>query len=255
MHHLFDRANGLKRISTLSLLALPLAFGASQVAAQTNAPPVPKWDTSVALGVTLTRGNSDSALLTISGRADKACKKQELHLGADFAYGEADSVKNNESLRGFGQYNYLFSERWFAYIRGEALHDAVADVEYRVTLGPGAGYYVIKNAKTSLSVEAGSAVVFEKQGDDSQTYLTARAGEKFEHKFNDRVRIWESAEILPQVDELNNFIVNAEAGVESALSKSWALRVVVQDTYDNEPAPGREKNDLKLIAAIAWKNH
>jgi putative salt-induced outer membrane protein YdiY len=60
-------------------------------------------------------------------------------------------------------------------------------------------------------------------------------------------------EFLPQVDDFNNYILNGEIGVESALTKSWALSVILQDTYDNEPAPGREKNDVKLIAALKWK--
>jgi len=42
-------------------------------------------------------------------------------------------------------------------------------------------------------------------------------------------------------------------GVESGLSKSWALRFVLQDTYDNQPAPGRKENDFKVIAGIQWK--
>jgi hypothetical protein len=52
---------------------------------------------------------------------------------------------------------------------------------------------------------------------------------------------------------VHNFIVNGEAGVESALTKAWSLRVVVQDTFDNEPAPGRRNNDVKLIAGVGWK--
>jgi hypothetical protein len=29
--------------------------------------------------------------------------------------------------------------------------------------------------------------------------------------------------------------------------------VVAQDTFDNEPAPGREKNDLKLMTGVEYK--
>jgi hypothetical protein len=31
------------------------------------------------------------------------------------------------------------------------------------------------------------------------------------------------------------------------------LRVYLDDTYNNVPAPGRKKNDLKLVAAVAYK--
>src|SRR5262249_38025874 len=141
----------------------------------------------------------------------------------------------------------------YGYGRLDALHDGIADIEYRFVLSPGVGYYFIKDPKTTLSLEGGPGVVIEKQGNDEHTYFTLRIGQKFEHKFNDRVRVWESVELLPQVDNFDNFIVNAEAGIESALSKTWALRLVLQDTYDNEPAPGRKKNDFKVIGGIQWK--
>jgi putative salt-induced outer membrane protein YdiY len=245
--------NGLRRSpSLLGVLCIILVGWSAQLtSAQTNSPP--KWDVSAAAGLTLTKGNSDTVLFTLTGRGDKKWAANELHLGLDATYGETEDVKNNESLRGFAQYNRLFTERWYGYLRGDGLHDGIADIEYRFTIGPGVGYYFIKNPTTRFSLEGGPAAVFEKQGSDTHSYFTARIAEQFEHKFNDRVRIWEMLEFLPQVDRFENFIINGEVGVETALSKAWALRVVLQDTYDNEPAPGRDENDLKLIVAVAWK--
>jgi len=232
--------------------AFLLAVG-SDLHAQTSTNVPPPWDLSLALGLTGTQGNSDTVLFTLTGRADRKWTQNELHLGIDATYGEQNDIRNNESLRGFVQYNRLFTERWYGYGRVEGLHDGIADIEYRFAISPGVGYYLIKQPNTDLSVEGGPGVVFEKQGDEAHSYYTVRIAEKFEHKFNERVRVWQSVEFLPQVDNFENFIVNAEVGIESALSKAWALRVVLQDTYDNEPAPGRDKNDIKLVAALAWK--
>jgi putative salt-induced outer membrane protein YdiY len=133
------------------------------------------------------------------------------------------------------------------------LHDAVADIEYRFTLSPGVGYYFIKNDKMTLSGEAGPAFIYEKVGGDEKGYVAARLAERFEYKISDRARIWQSLEFLPQVDDLNNFILNGEIGVESKLTKDLSLRVFVQDSYDNEPAPGRKENDVKLVSALAYQ--
>jgi putative salt-induced outer membrane protein YdiY len=216
-------------------------------------PPPPKWDLSVAAGLTLTEGNSDSLLFSLIGRADKKWDVHELHFGTDVTYGETEDIKNNETARAFGQYNRLFTDRWYGYARAEGLHDDIADVEYRFTIGPGVGYYIIKQAQTSLAVEGGPAFVYEKQGGDSHGYFTVRLAEKFEHKFNDRARVWQSIEFLPQVDDFENYLINGEVGVESGLTRSWALSVILQDTYDNQPAPGRQENDIKLISAVKWK--
>ncbi len=221
-----------------------------------NAPAAAKpstWESSAALGLTLTRGNSDTLTFAAGVLGTRKWDQNEVNLGADATYGENNSIKNNETLRGFGQYNRLFSDRVFGYGRLEISHDAIADIEYRITASPGAGYYFIKNEKTNLRGEAGPGFIYEKQGNDSTGYFTLRLAERFEHKISDTAKVWQSLEFLPQVDKFENYLINAEVGIEAALTKALSLRTVLQDTYDHQPAPGRQKNDLKLITALAYK--
>ena len=239
--------HSVKKI-VLVLAALFLAAAGYSQDASTN-----KWERSAALGLTLTKGNSDTLMVTADALATRKWISDELSLGASASYGEDDGEKNNEALKGFAQWNHLFTEKFYGYVRVDALHDAIADVEYRVTLSPGVGYYFIKQDNMHLSAEAGPGVVFEKQGGVEKTYFTARVAEKFDYKFNDRARMWQMVEFLPQVDNLDNYIINAEVGVEASLTKKTALRAVVQDTYDNQPAPGRDKNDLKLVTSVVVK--
>lgn len=205
------------------------------------------------MGLALTKGNSDTLLFTADVKADRKWTEDEASLGASISYGEDHSVKNNEAFKAFGQWNHLFTDRFYSYVRLDGLHDAVADVEYRVTLSPGVGYYFIKNETTRLSGEVGPGAIFEKQGSVEKQYFVARVAEKLEHKLSDKARIWESVEFLPQVDNLNNYIINAEIGAEAALTKKLSLRVVAQDTFDREPAPHRKQNDIKLVSGVVLK--
>jgi hypothetical protein len=61
-------------------------------------------------------------------------------------------------------------------------------------------------------------------------------------------------EFLPQVDNWNNYIVNAEIGVEAKLTKGnkLSLRSLIDDSYVNLPAAGRLKNDIKFITSIVY---
>lgn len=241
----------------LACLALTLPALAQEKAPtiQTN----PPWQTSIALGLTVTDGNSESLLFTASANSTRKRERDEIILGANGGYGETtdpdtdETTKNAAFAKGFGQYNYLFTERFYAYARLDALHDDIAEVQYRFSFSPGVGYYFIKNPRTSLSGEVGPGLVHERVGGEDDTYATIRFAERFEHKFNDSVRLWQSLEFLPQIDDWNNFIINAEIGVEATLTKSLSLRVLAQDTYDNEPAEDREENDLKFITALAYK--
>lgn len=249
--------NSTSTIQTLSAAALLSVCSTLTVSAADAAPavaPAPGWETSASAGASVTRGNSKTLLFTAGLLSQKKWDKNEIRLGLDGAYGENNSVKNTEFIRTFGQYNRLFNERLYGYARAEISHDAVAAVEYRLTLSPGLGYYFLKDAKQSLSVEVGPGYIREKlDGGLTHDYMTLRVAERYERKINDKTRIWQSAEWLPQVDDLNNYLLNTEIGIETQLTTKLSFRTYIQDTYDNEPVPGRLKNDLKLIAGVAYK--
>jgi len=241
----------------LALVGSPLlAHGADANPSTTN-----KWESSVSAGATLTRGNSETFLGTIAAATGKKWDQNEVAMGADMAYGTTknQTTGNNdttaETVHGFAQYNRLFNERLYGYGRVEGLHDGVADIDYRLSLSAGAGYYFIKNKATLLSAEVGPGFIAERLGGHDKSFATLRLGEKFNQTLSDRARLWETAEILPQVDDFKNYIVNFEIGVEADLNSSQklSLRVYLDDTYNNVPAPGRKKNDLKLVAAVAYK--
>jgi putative salt-induced outer membrane protein len=246
----------IKDTASLATIALTFLCAAPALRAED---PIPKWESSAAAGLTLTRGNSDTLLGTLTFATAKKWDQNELGLGADGAYGQTKQNGVNdttaESLHAFAQYNRLFTEHWYGYGRIEGLHDGVAEIRYRLTLSPGVGYYFIKNKSTDLSAEAGPGLVVQRLGSTDSSYFTLRLGEKFHQALSDRARLWETLEFLPQVDDFNNYIVNFEVGVEADLSssKKLSLRAYLQDTYNNVPAKGRLKNDAKLVTAIAYK--
>ena len=220
----------------------------------TNEVPKYPWESSAGVGLTLTRGNSDTILFTANIQTHRKTPDNEMSLGADGAYGENNSVQNVNSVHGFSQYNHLFSERAFGYLRADALHDEIADLQYRVTLSPGAGYYFLKQTNTTLAGEFGPAMVFERLGSSDNNYVTLRVAKRFEHKFaSQNARVWQSVEFLPQVNDFNNYIANFEVGIEAAISKKVSLQAILQDSFVNRPAPGRDQNDLKLVSGLKYK--
>jgi len=130
----------------------------------------------------------------------------------------------------------------------------VADLQYRVTMGPGAGYYFVKKPNTTLAGELGSSFVNQRLGEVDENYATLRLAERMEHKFGSfNARLWENVEILPQVNQFQNYILNVEVGVESSISKYFSLKTFLVDNFNNKPAAGRQKNDVKLVSGITYK--
>ncbi len=238
-------------------MTLLLAGATMLSAADTN-----KWETTAAAGLTLTRGNSKTLLGTVNVDTKNKGASDEILLGAAGAYGEntVDIGKSTEkkqktvnSISAYGQYNHSFSEDWYGGIRADFIHDEIADLAYRFTISPLVGYYAIKKPMTTLKFEAGPSGVFERQGDEENQYAALRLGERFEHKFNPKARVWQSLDYIPQVDRFHNYLIAFELGAEASLTEKLSLRGVFQDNYDNEPAAGRKRNDMRLITALAYK--
>lgn len=256
MHNGITTAKGNRQwLITISILGL----AGTCVIAQDKAPEKQTWETSAFLGATLTRGNSETFLANLTLDTKRKWARDELAFGGSAGYGESEvngtTEKNTEYIRGFGQYNRLFNERLYGGLRADGEYDGIAGVDYRARVSPLLGYYFIKRPKTTLSGEVGPSVVFENlENRPSDTYYAFRAGERFEHKLTETTRIWQSFEYIPQVDRWQEkFLLLGEVGIDAAITKKASLSVVLQDSYDNDPAPGREQNDLRLIAGLRYK--
>ena len=238
-------------------LAVALACAGSGVAlAADEAAPAPKqgWESTAAASAMLTRGNSETFLATLSLDTKRKWESDEAAIGVSGGYGESKvndvNTKNTEFLQGYGQYN-----RFYGAMRLDGKYDEIAGIDYRFTVSPMAGYYVIKNTNMTLAVEGGPSLIAEHlKGDPSHAYWAARLAERFEYKLTATTKVWESLEYLPKVDDwANNYLANFEAGISTSINKHWGLRVVFQDMYANEPANGRKQNDIRLLAGTDYK--
>jgi len=219
----------------------------------------------------------EAMLFTAGAKAEKIWKTDEIRLGVDGAYGLTskdndptgpdEAQTSTEVLRGLVDYKHLFTEHLFGGVNVTAEHDGLASVEYRITVGPNFGYYLVKTDATRLSLFGGPAYVFEKsdhshphqvapddiQSDDTQ-YLALHIGERFEHKFSDKAKIWQQSDYFPRVDDfVDDYVLVSEVGAEAALTKAMSVRVVGTHRYDSIVASGIHHHDITLVSALAYK--
>lgn len=234
----------------IGLLGVGLAVARAEEPAA--APKV--WDRDVALGLSVTSGNSDTVLLTAGVHAHGTWPDDDWLLGLDGAYGKSDGDVSNEKLQGKAQYKHLIDTRWYVTGVVDGLHDGVAALAYRLSLGPGVGYYFIRSERTTLSADLGPSYVLEKfNGESVDDYWALRVGERFERQLSETAKVWQALEYLPAVDDFQNYKLNAEVGLEAAMTEALSLRVVGRNEYNNRPASGRKHNDISLISAVAYK--
>lgn len=235
----------------LLLASLSWTHAAEETPVEKKPKPAP-WKKDVDLGFTLTQGNSDTVLVNARVQAQKKWSIHRVELGARGSYGENDSQRTQASARAHGQYDRDLTNNWYAYGRADFYHDSIASVDYEATVGPGGGYYFIRNEKTELESGMNPSFQYRKKKSDPEFIVGMRAFEELSYKLNKRVRIWQNVEILPNVEEMEDFVCHAEIGVESKLTEKLKLRSSLQNRFDNLPAPNRKQNDLKLITALAY---
>jgi putative salt-induced outer membrane protein YdiY len=256
--------DGFVRITKWVVMGSFAAIAFSTCAGPINTNTPPKWSGAVSAGFTATRGNSKTTLATFVASLDRKTGKNELLLGANATYGNAQVIVNGvktdsttaQNAEAFGQYNrFLFTDRFYLFGRVDGYHDDLASIHYRVTVSLGPGYYFIKTTNTDLSAEIGPGFISESVGDDEENFPTLRAAQKFHQKLSDRARIWETAEITPDLGNFSNYIINAEVGIAADLTakKTFELQCFLDDSYNSKPAPGKVNNDLKLVVAIGYK--
>jgi putative salt-induced outer membrane protein YdiY len=225
-------------------------------------PCVPKkkigeWDRSLAIGFNMTSGNSNTKLFTVLGRGYYENNKDIVDLTTMYNFGEDSAVNNEEGdsttrndFRALASYNRLLDDRIYLGLGTRFFYDDIADIDYRVFVDPSLGNYFIKDNSFKFRLEAGPSYVFERVGGIKSDYLAPRIGDRFEWIISCTSKIYQSADILFDVTDSNNYLVNAELGAEAALSSSMSLVFLARETYDNQPAEGRKKDDLALITAL-----
>lgn len=210
-------------------------------------------ENSVALGVTLTDGNSETLLATAGLEHNRKRDAYTLRLALDGAYGEDRSEPTTENVKGVAEHRKLLSERAYALGSLSALYDSIADVDYRGILSVGPGYFLLKDENALLGVEVGPAFVAEKVGGVESEEWALRAGQRYERQLSPTARTWQSLEYIPLADDFDDYLLNSEIGIEAAINSRAAVRLVVKNAYDSTPAAGAEKSDTTLIGALAFQ--
>ena len=252
------RASGARLGATAAMLmACGIALAGDPAAPA--APDTNTWVTTAAAAAALTRGNSENFLVTLSLDTKRKWEKDEVALGVSGGYGDTTAnnayTKNTEFLQGYGQYNRLFTERFYGGLRLDGQYDGIAGVDYRFRITPLAGYYFIKDDKMTLAGEVGPSEVFEKlKGQTADSHTAIRFCERFDYKLTDSTKVWQNFSYSPQIDDWSkNYLMTFEAGIDTTISKHLSLRVVFQDMYASRPAAGKKQNDMRLMAGASYK--
>lgn len=227
------------------------------------APPAPKpdptsffegWVGSAEVGINGATGNSEN----FGGRIGLTFKREtsatDTSVAFQYIYGTSDGDKNTDRGDLTLRNDWKFKDsRWRFFALGKVEYDQFQDWDWRLSFFAGPAYEFIKTDKTLLLGRLGVGFSKEFGGSDNRIKPELDVGLDFEHKLDDRQKIFASIDYYPSLLNFpKDYRVVGKAGYEVIVDPSTglALKLGVEDRYQSIPGAGKKKNDLLYFAAL-----
>lgn len=228
---------------------------ATPALAQEETPPADTkpWSNEAQIALVDTAGNASSRTFAVANRFTYNWTYSELILtlelfratsGARVLENTADGVAvsfvdkvDSERYEAAGKYRMNIVDELFWYAGAGWFRNRPAGIESRTNVGGGVGYRFVENDSTLVAGEAGLGLDRETPVEgDVDTFAAARAFLEARHRFSENGRFNLGLEAIDNLQDTSDLRINATAAVTSQLTDAFALRVVWDLKYDNQPA-------------------
>lgn len=218
--------------------------------AQDSVPPRP-WKLQTDLGFVNTAGNTSTT--TLNAGESFSYTTGPWTLGQLFAvvYGRTDGEKSAENYAASLRGDYAISEHFGVYGLGKWDRNEFAGISRRFEEGVGLTFTPVARERTTLAFEAGISANQQLTTDDVEdTYASGRGALLFKQLFATSAYFQQTAEILPNLKEGDDYRVNTETALVAPLSRSIAFKASYVIKFDNDPEPGFEETDRFLTSGL-----
>ena len=213
----------------------------------------PKWSATLEAGVDATQGNSDT--LEARGRVElrRQSEKDLLKFWVWGDYAEENDKRSVAEVRGGSYYEYLFTERLFAFVSGELEYDEFEELDLRVIASAGPGYYWIKKPEHELKTRVGISYMHESFFDDRiNDTAQLEVGLDYRLDIAPWLQFTENAVYYPTFDGIDDYRLVSNSAFVIPLGKSdaWKLKLGALYEYKSQPPPDVERLDQTYYANI-----
>jgi len=213
------------------------------------------WKDEAQLSYVKTGGNTEVTLLSAKNLLTyQATEKIKLDWSAlaRFAETEVDGDTDKSAERYATELNlaYALTERFYTAVHGGWLRDKFAGIDDQYYIGPSVGYKFLIGPKHFLKAEAGADYVTEDYIDNTDNdYMRGRAFGEYVFALTEKTRFSQSLEYLHDFDNSDNYNVNSETALITAMSDKLSLKTSYVVNYDNEPVP-KDLDDTDTTLAV-----
>jgi putative salt-induced outer membrane protein len=221
--------------------SIPAAYGGEK-----------KWKDEAELSLIDTNGNTEVLNLSATNILQYAFDenlKGTWKLSA--LYGESDGARNAESYSTEVRLDYLFTDQLYTAGIAGWLKDEFAGIEAKYYIGPAVGYRLFTGPRHFLLGEVGLNYVTEKYIDNTdEQFIEGRAFVKYEYAFTEKNKFSQSLEFLYNAYDSDDYKVNSETALISALNNYLSLKASYEIKYANKPTP-QTLDDTDTVFSLA----
>ncbi len=213
------------------------------------------WSGSVDAGLSATRGNADTLVISVGTQAARTTQRDKLSLYAASLFARNSttgvSVTTAEAIRGGARYDRNINDRLFGFVLTELERDKFQQLDLRLILGGGLGYHARKTERTRLDLFAGGSFNREK----FSTGLTrssgeALFGEELTYKLSESTSLAQRGVLYPNLSEFGEYRFAFDLTGVTKLTEQLGVQATVSDRFQSNPLPGIKQNDLLLTTGI-----
>ncbi|MGE0592462.1 MAG: YdiY family protein [Vicinamibacterales bacterium] len=222
--------------------------------AQAQANPPEGITGSVAAGVAVTAGNTDTTTTNLAFNlvTDQTYrnifKAEGLNLRSSQ---DGDAIVDRTQLNFRDEYQ--LTTRSFAFGQFRYLRDEFKGISYLVAPTAGLGYLLIDSEPTKMTVDGSLGFVIEKApGFDKASAGALAVNESASHRLSDVATLTQGFSALWKLNDFGDSLYTFQVGIAANMTDRLQLRIEFLDLYKGEPPVPLLKNDTTLLTSIAY---
>jgi putative salt-induced outer membrane protein YdiY len=227
------------------------------------------WNGGVALGFSLTRGNSQTENLSLAFNAARLTTTDKITLYTTAVYGTnqlaTPSTTANTEAGGI-RYDHNLQPRIFAFVGADFMSNALQDLNLRSVGSVGLGLHAIKSDATTLDLLAGVNYTDENYTETVtdttvtpptvssmkvvHNFIALTLGEELTHKWGKNTVLAQKLYFYPDLTQTGEYRGAFDLALVTKISKWLGWQNEFSDIYVTNPPPGARKNDVVLTTGL-----
>lgn len=258
----------MKKLTLTSSILFFTSLTLAQTILEASLPPTPpgsenperRWQHESQASVVQTTGNSKSESYSVKQTTTYRREATGLRIFASYlkaAGTDHDTNEKNETARFWDaglRLDRSMTPRWDLFGGYKVESDIFAGYRQRHASDVGAKYFFVKEDNGNFFGEIGYRYTHENWVDNRRNYYDAGRlyfeGNRAINATNS-LRLW--AEYVPNFDDRDDYLINYEASIVSAINHNFALKVAYLSKTDNMPVAEAKKTDTMLTTALVAK--